>query len=81
MKRTTLKTKPTGKSWRTAQAYDVDFSSIYLRGINQRLPVSGGRMVWAVVGRKPVRICTPITHIKFRMHRNEWDQSPVRGIV
>lgn len=81
MKRTTRNTKPHGKSWRTAKAYDVDFTSIYLRGINQRLPVSGGRMVWAVVGRKHVRICTPVTNIKFRMRRSEWDMSPVRGIA
>ena len=81
MKRTTLATKPKGKTWRTAKAFNVDFTSIYLRKINQRLPVSGGRLVWAVVGRKHVRICLPVSNTKFRMRRSEWDISPVRGIA
>ena len=80
MKRVTRNTKPHSKSWRTAKAYYVDFTSIYLRKINQRLPVSGGRICWAVVGRKHVRICLPVCNTKFRMRRSEWDMSPVRGI-
>ena len=81
MKRVTRSTKPQGKTWRTAKAFSVDFTSIYLRKINQRLPVSGGRIVWAVVGRKHVRICLPVCNTKFRMRRSEWDMSPVRGIA
>lgn len=72
-------TKPGGKSWRTAKPYFVDFTSIYLRKINQGLPVSGERMVWAIPGHKHVRICTPIGHTKFRMRRDQWDISPVRS--
>ena len=81
MKRITRSTKPQGKTWRTARAYSVDFTSIYLRKINQRLPVSGGRICWAVVGRKHVRICLPICNVKFRMTRDQWDHSPVRAIA
>jgi len=33
-------------------------------------------LVWAVVGRKWVRICIPIELIKFRMRRDEWDAIP-----
>ena len=44
MKRITRSTKPKAKSWRTAKPFSVDFTTIYLRKINQRLPVSGGRI-------------------------------------
>lgn len=81
MKRITRTTKPKGKTWRTAKAFSVDFTSIYLRGINKRLPVSGGRIVWAVVGYKHVRICLPVCNTKFRMKRAEWDASPIRSIA
>jgi hypothetical protein len=39
-------------------------------------PRCGTRLVWAVVGRKWVRVCIPIELIKFRMSRNEWDRIP-----
>ena len=81
MKRITRSTKPKGKTWRTAKAFSVDFTSIYLRGIAKNLPVSGGRIVWAVVGHKHVRICLPVCNTKFRMRRSDWDISPVRGIA
>lgn len=73
-------TKPHGKTWRTAKLFAVDFTSVYLRKIHQGLPVSGERMVWAIAGHKHVRICTPITNLKFRMRRDQWDQSPVRSV-
>ena len=81
MKRITRSTKPKAKSWRTAGAYWVDFTSIYMRKINQRLPVSGGRICWVVVGRKHVRICLPVCNTRFRMTRDQWDRSPVRAIA
>ena len=43
---------------------------------NVKWPRSGTRLVWAVVGRKWVRICIPIELIKFRMRRDEWDAIP-----
>ena len=79
MKRITRSTKPKAKSWRNAQAFSVDFTTIYMRKINQRLPVSGGRICWAVVGRKRVRICLPVCNTRFRMTRDQWDRSPVRA--
>ncbi len=81
MKRITRSTKPKAKSWRTAKAFSVDFTTIYLRKINQRLPVSGGRICWAVVGRKHVRICLPVCNTRVRMTRDRWDRSPVRAIA
>ena len=81
MKRITRNTKPKAQSWRTAKPFSVDFTSIYLRKINQRLPISGGRICWAVVGRKHVRICLPVCNTRFRMTREQWDRSPVRVIA
>ena len=46
MKRITRSTKPKVKSWRTAKAFSVDFTTIYMRKINQRLPISGGRYIY-----------------------------------
>jgi len=59
--------KPKEATWNTAKLFRVDF-------YDMRLPVSGTRLVWAVVGRKWVRICTPIQNKKFRMRRGEWDK-------
>ena len=68
--------KPDAKACSTARLFYADLTTCYLRGINQRLPVAGGRLIWAVVGHKHVRCCTPITNIKWRMKRSEWDQMP-----
>ena len=68
--------KPVEATWRTAKLHTVDFTSIYMRQICKSLPVGGERIVWAVVGRKWVRLCTPITNIKWRMKRSEWDATP-----
>jgi len=74
----TCTAKPTEATWRTAKLYDVDFTCIYLMGINKALPVSGGRLAWVVRGRKWVRICLPVCNTKFRMTRTQWDASPTR---
>jgi hypothetical protein len=58
--------RPFEATWKTAKLYRVYFS-------DTRWPVSGQRMVWAVVGRKWVRVVTPITKTKFKMRRSEWD--------
>lgn len=67
--KTKLRKKPThprpqGKTWKTAKLYRV-----YL-GLG--FPVCGFRFIWAVVGRKHVRLCTPITLIKFRTTLVKW---------
>ena len=59
--------RPKEAAWDNAKLYRVDF-------FDMRLPVSGTRLVWAVVGYKWVRICTPIQNKKFRMRRGEWDK-------
>lgn len=59
--------KPKEATWDNAKLYRVDF-------YDMRLPVSGTRLVWAVVGYKWVRICTPIQNKKFRLRRGEWDK-------
>ena len=61
--------KPKEATWRTAQLYWADF-------YNVKWPVCGNRRVWAVVGHKWVRICTPIQNLKWRIRRSEWDQLP-----
>ena len=61
--------KPKEATWSTAKLYKVDL-------YNVKWPRSGTRLVWAVVGRKWVRICIPIELIKFRMRRDEWDAIP-----
>ncbi len=62
--------KPAEKTWTTASLYQV-----YL-GLNAPAGMAGCRLVWAVVGYKWVRLCTPITNIKHRMRRTEWDKVP-----
>lgn len=66
--------KPTEATWKNAKLYEV-------RLMDSRLPVCGTRMVWAVVGYKWVRICTPIQLDKFRMRRAEWDALEVCNLV
>mgnify|MGYP005678756865 CR=1 FL=1 len=58
--------KPTAASWRTAKLYQADF-------YNVKWPVCGSRLVWAVVGHKWVRLCTPVQNDKWRMRRADWD--------
>ena len=61
--------KPKEATWSTAKLYKVDL-------YNVKWPRSGTRLVWAIVGRKWVRICVPVELIKFRMRRDEWDAIP-----
>jgi len=61
--------RPVEATWSNAKLYRVDF-------YNVKWPRCGTRLVWAVVGRKWVRVCIPIELIKFRMSRNEWDRIP-----
>lgn len=58
--------KPSEKAWRTSRLYRVHL-------FDQRWPVAGFRMIFAVVGHKWVRCVTPITNIKFKMSRADWD--------
>jgi len=57
--------KPKGKSWQTSKLYNVYFGMGF--------PVSGLRLVHAVVGRKNVRICLPVCKRKFTIKRKVWD--------
>ena len=61
--------RPVEATWPNAKLYRVDL-------YNVKWPRCGTRLVWAVVGRKWVRVCIPIELIKFRMSRNEWDRIP-----
>ena len=61
--------RPVEATWSNAKLYRVDL-------YNVKWPRCGTRLVWAVVGRKWVRVCIPIELIKFRMSRNEWDIIP-----
>ena len=60
---------PVEAPWAKAKLYRVDL-------YNVKWPRCGTRLVWAVVGRKWVRVCIPIELIKFRMRRDEWDAIP-----
>jgi len=60
--------KPPEKTWASSSLYRV-----YL-GMKAPAGMAGLRLVWAIVGYKWVRICTPITHLKHRMRRTEWDK-------
>ena len=57
--------KPEGKSWKTSKIYNVYFGMGF--------PVSGLRLVHAIVGRKYVRICLPVCKRKFKVKRRDWD--------
>ena len=61
--------RPVEATWSKAKLYRV---ALY----NVKWPRSGTRLVWAVVGRKWVRVCIPIELIKFRMRKDEWDAIP-----
>lgn len=67
MRRVIRTTKPKNKTWSTAKLFDARF-------YDSRWPVCGQRMVWAVVGHKWVRVCTPVQQAKFRMRRADWDK-------
>jgi len=67
--------KPIGKSWSTAQRYIVDF-------YEPKYPISGGHLVYVVVGRKWVRVTkgdlvsnddTRHQLSRFRISINEWN--------
>ena len=59
--------KPPEKTWASSVLHRV-----YL-GMKARAGMAGLRLVWVVIGYKWVRLCTPITHIKHRIRRIEWD--------
>ena len=61
--------RPPEKTWSDAQLYRCDL-------YDTRYPVCGTRLVWVVVGRKWVRLCTPIQHQKWRIRRDDWDKIP-----
>ena len=65
------KTKPTSKSWSTAKLFNVYFKDL-------RLPICGLRYCWAVIGHKWVRVYIPISTIKFKVRRSQWDQMDVQ---
>ena len=58
---------PRKKSWKNAKLFEAYF-------MDQRFPVCGQRMVWAVVGYKWVRVSTGLQDKKWRMRRADWDQ-------
>ena len=60
--------QPTEATWANAKLYRCDL-------YDTRHPVSGTRLVWVVVGRKWVRLCTPKQHQKWRMKRADWDKT------
>ena len=60
--------KPPEKTWAKSTLHRV-----YL-GVKAPAGMAGLRLVWAVVGYKWVRLCTPITNIKLRIRRSEWDR-------
>ena len=66
--------RPHEATWANAKLYQV-------RLMDAKYPVCGTRMVWAVVGHKWVRVCTPIQKDKFRMRRSEWDALEVCELV
>lgn len=76
MKIATLE-KPQGKNWRTAQRYRADF-------YHAKFPISGGYLVFVVLGRKWVRVTqgdlvstdkSTRSHLpRFKMPLKEWQQ-------
>lgn len=59
--------KPKNQSWKNAQLFSVYFST-------PKTPVCGLHLVWAVVGRKWVRIIRPISEAKFKLSVNDWKE-------
>mgnify|MGYP001169460775 CR=1 FL=1 len=62
--------KPKEKSWANAILHRV-----YL-GMKAPSGMAGLRLVWAIIGDKWVRLRTPVTNVKLRMRRSEWDKLP-----
>ena len=60
--------RPPEKVWEKAILYDC-----YL--FDSRWPVCGYRLLWVIVGRKWVKLCTPVTNKKWRMRRTDWDKT------
>ena len=58
--------RPPEKVWAEAKLYRCDL-------YDTRWPVCGTRLIWVVVGRKWVKLCTPIQHDKWRIKRTDWD--------
>ena len=54
-------------SRKNAQLFSVYFST-------SKTPVCGLHLVWAVVGRKWVRIIRPISEAKFKLSVNDWKE-------
>ena len=69
--------KPQGITWRTAKRFKADF-------YHAKFPICGGYLVYAVVGRKWVRVTqgdlvstdkSTRTHLaRFKMPLSEWQQ-------
>tara|TARA_R100001460_G_scaffold9870_1_gene23439 strand:+ start:493 stop:717 length:225 start_codon:yes stop_codon:yes gene_type:complete len=68
-----LKQKPKEKSWSTAKLFHVYLSEM-------RLPLSGLRYVFAVVGHKWVRVFVPFHNIKFKINRSIWNKMDVKPV-
>jgi hypothetical protein len=66
--------RPMEATWKNAKLYRVHL-------MDSRWPVCGTRLVWAIVGYKWVRICTPIQNTKFRMRRADWDNLSTRDFI
>ena len=71
--------KPRGARWATARLIYADLTTAYLRGINQRLPLSGGRLLWAVVGLVGALLRLSATP-SLSCAAARWDQIPTREI-
>jgi hypothetical protein len=68
------KSKPSQVSWQSAKPFSVDL-------YNNRYPMCGSHMVWAVVGYKWVRIRKAHGQvIPFKVRRTEWDQIAKRAL-
>ena len=65
--------RPTAKRWATARLFSADL-------YDQRAPICGTHLVWAVVGHKHVRIMKPVTEQRFKMSRTQWDSTQAREI-
>ena len=62
----TTKKKPKNQAWKNAQLFSVYFST-------PKTPICGLHLVWAVVGRKWVKIIKPISDAKFKLSVKDWN--------
>jgi hypothetical protein len=67
-------TKPATNSWRTAKPFSADL-------YNLRWPLAGTHMIWAVVGHKWVRVYKPVTNVRFKIKRADWDLTAKREVA